>query len=81
MCLIEAISADPASVLLLLITHKVHLKGIHPLTAQVTPAGTPISNMQRLFTQLPTHTLHSPLMTLSDTPVAVLRDFTPCWGC
>ena len=32
-CLIEAISADPASVLLLLITCKIHLKGTHPLTA------------------------------------------------
>ena len=81
MYLIEAISTGPASVLLVLINRKVHLKGIHPLTAHVTPAGTPISGMQCLFTQLPTHTLHTLLMTLSDTPVAVLRDFIPCWGC
>ena len=38
-CLIATISADPASVLLLLIMGKVHVKGIHPLTAQVHPSA------------------------------------------
>ena len=37
--LIATISADPTSVLLLLITRKVHLKGIHPLAAQVNPSA------------------------------------------
>ena len=44
---------------------------IHPLTAQVRACR----YIHQLYTQLPTYTLHSPLMTLSDTPVAVLRDF------